>query len=334
MREYSLYIVLILFLIYVNYCYICNDTQTVFNVLLLFLFTCVIRKNTMCECNIESNKKGGSHIITNYVDKYKEYNFMLNKQMKYIDKKYKKNDTFFNKLYKIYKYKPSSKKWGNVIKRPSLDNKFNNNIINILNKMGKNSSVMDYGCGDGWALEYFKYNDVKNIICVDIDDYRSYVKDSTFIKNSHLSSIDSKIDDDSLDLVMALQSLHHVEFENDKTDFYKRIHLIVKSIVNKIKYGGHLLIREHDVKNTNDLYPVLFEHLLYELMELKDKTMSFDEVRKWVSYYHNNHKGWYSSKEFMHKILEDNGMKLIETEYKIGLNPSHIYNSIYVKTNK
>jgi SAM-dependent methyltransferase len=301
--------------------------------MLLFLFTFIIR-NVIYECKIKSYKEGGSHVIKNVVNEYKEYTFMLNKQMKYIDKNYKKNDTFFNKLYKIYKFKSSSKKWGNVIKRPSLDNKFNNNVMDILNKIGKNSSVMDYGCGDGWTLEYFKYNDVKDIKCVDIDDYRSNVKNSTFIKNLHLSSLDSKIDDDSLDLVMALQSLHHVEFENDKTDFYKRINLIVKSIVSKIKYGGYLLIREHDVKNTNDLYPVLFEHLLYELMELKDKSMSFDEVRKWISDYHNNHKGWYFSKEFMHKILEDNGMKLLDTEYKIGLNPSHIYNSIYLKTNK
>ena len=130
---------------------------------------------------------------------------------------------------------------------------------------------------------------------------------------------------------MALQSLHHVEFEDDKTDFYDRIRPIVQSIVNKIKPGGYLLIREHDVKNTEDLYPVLFEHLLYELMELKDKSMSLDEVKKWVSEYHINHKGWYFSKAFLQEILEDNGMKLIETEYKRGENPSHIYNSIFVK---
>ena len=321
MEKYALYIILILFLI----CVYCNSLSPIFALFfsILFMFSCE---------PIKTNKKeGGMETANNPVNKYKKFRGMLDKQLRYVNgfnKKKNRNNSFYYKLYEIYKYKPGFKRWGNVI-RPVLDKKFNRTIMNILDKMNESSSVMDYGCGDGYTLKYFE-DKVKDIICVDIDDYRSHMKNSQFIKNSHISSIDT-IDNNSIDLLIALQSLHHIEFEDDKTDFYDRITPIIQSIVNKIKPGGYLLIREHDVKNTKDLYPVLFEHLLYDLMELKDKSMSIEEVKKWVQSYHIKHKGWYFSKQFLQGVLEDAGMELVETEYKRGENPSNIYNSIFVK---
>jgi SAM-dependent methyltransferase len=330
----------VLLIIVCVFCFI-NTTQSgrpigkyMIALVLVFLLT-----SSKCDTINTKISGGDTHngIVNNgdaedVAEKYSKLHTMINRQLKYTGTKYKHNDSFFSKMYQIYKYKPSNtKKWGNV-SRPQLEEKFNDNIMKVLNAVDGKGSVLDYGCGDGWALKYFEDRNVKNTICVDIDDYRTYTKNSVFLKNSHLSSMDS-VGNNSLDLVMALQSLHHIEFDGEKTKYMDRVHLIIKSIVSKLKSGGHLLIREHDVKNISDVYPVLFEHLLYDLMELTDKSMSLDELKKWVNNYHIHHKGWYFSKDFLHNILRDHNMKLVETEYKKGLNSSHIYNSLYMVNN-
>jgi SAM-dependent methyltransferase len=327
------YIILSIILILIYCISLCKVSNKII-LFILFLCTLIGINNTESYKRIEG---GNAHIISNnsienIVEKYSKLDIMINKQFKYIGKKYKPKDDFFNKMYQIYKYKPDiTKKWGNVAYKQPLHIKFNNKIINILKNIKKNSSILDYGCGDGWTLNNFEDMGINNITCVDIDDYRTYAKKSTFIKNKHLSSMDSKINNNSLDLVIALQSLHHINFENDKTEFIDRIIIIIKSIISKIKSGGYLLIREHNVRNAEDLPPVLFEHLLYDLIELDDKSMSFNEIKKWVTNYHIYHNGWYFSKIFLHNMLELNGMKLKETEKKKGLNISNIYNSLYIK---
>lgn len=326
-----IYILISIILILI-YCTTCNKSNfLVLCVLILFKITGMDELNCCSTRIIEGGRIANNKKIKNIVERYSKLHPMIKKQFKYTGKKYKYDDTFFNKMYQLYKYKSDTKKWGNVSYRPPLSIKFNKKIMDILNSIDKNGSVLDYGCGDGWTLKYFEDNNIKDLSCVDIDDYRTYAKKSSFIKNSYLTSMNEQVKDNSVDLVVALQSIHHIEFLGDKSKFVYRIEPIIKSVISKIKPGGNLLIREHDVKTNDDACPVIFEHLLYDLMELKDKSMSYNKIKDWVKKYHINHNGWYFSKDFLHKLLEKNGMKLLETEFKKGINMSHIYNSIYVK---
>jgi SAM-dependent methyltransferase len=332
-----IYIILLVILISI-YCTTSSNKSPLFVLFILLIYNISMRYNTNTVIPNYDIKVGGvdgvisNKNIDNMVIKYSRYNNMIKKQFKYIGEKYKSSDTFYTKLYKLYKYKPcnKNKKWGNISHESPMDLKFNSNIMSIINNIDSDSNVLDYGCGNGWSLHHFE-NKTKNTTCVDIDDYRTYAKNTDFVKNSHISSIDEKIENNSMDFVMALQSLHHIEFSGEKTEYADRIRPIITSIISKIKPGGHLLIREHDVKNSDDLCPVIFEHLLYDIIELDGKNMSFEKLKMWIKNYHINHNGWYFSKQFLHDILKQEGMKLIDTEIKKGSNVSHIYNSLYIK---
>jgi SAM-dependent methyltransferase len=337
---YMMIIYILLLVIFISiYCTTSSNKSGIFILFLLLLYNIPIQYTTNMVGYGNYRKEGGADgvinnkSVDNMVEKYTGYNNMIKKQFKYTGEKYKHSDTFYTKLYKLYKYKPcgKNKKWGNVQYESPMDLKFNNNIMNIINSIDGDGNVLDYGCGNGWSIHHFD-DKTKNTVCVDIDDYRTYSKKSKFVKNTSISSIDEKIKNDSIDLVMALQSLHHIEFCDVETEYIDRIRPIIISIISKIKPGGYLLIREHDVKNNDDVCPVIFEHLLYDIIELGDKNMSFEKLKSWVKNYHMNHKGWYFSKQFLHNILEHEGMELVDTEIKKGGNVSHIYNSLYMKT--
>jgi SAM-dependent methyltransferase len=272
----------------------------------------------------QSNQIRDASALKNPIRQYGKYQSLIKKQFRTIGEKYTNSD-FINNMMKIYKYNPKNNRWGNVSSRPALSNKFGKEIMDTINVL-ESGTILDYGCGDGYSLSHFGADFRK--ICVDVEDFRSY-KECEFIKNTSLNTLNEKIEDESVDLVMMLQSLHHISFGNRSKNM---IGLVLDTIVKILKPNSYLLIREHNAENNIDLYPILLEHLLFDLMEISDKSMDETQLRKWINNYHTNHAGWYFSKAYLHQLLVSRGFVLLTTENKKGLNPSFIYNSLYQKT--
>lgn len=270
-------------------------------------------------------------------DKYKEYQWMLKKIMKKHTPKKRHNGTFLSSLHSLAKVKLNKNKWGYMDDKNPLNTlrfKFGSNIIEKIKESLSGVDMplfVDYGCGNGLITHALhKLLNAKSF-CIDIDDYRKYNESSSFIKNTNIQKIDEHIVDGTLDLISAAQSLHHVNFGNDKDYDYKHtLNTVIQQFYNKLKPNGLLLIREHDVKTINDLYPVLMEHLLYDLLE-SNSIKTLEDVMSYVNNYHKTHSGWYFSRSYLHDILTSNGFRLLIVDYKKGKNPSSIYNALYIK---
>ena len=108
--------------------------------------------------------------------------------------------------------------------------------------------------------------------------------------------------------------------------------IINSQFYKKLKPNGLLLIREHNVQSIDDLYPVLMEHLVYELLEYDAVPSNiYKFIDAFIADYHKIHKGWYFSYNFLHDKLTKLGFKQVHFEYKKGNNVSRIYNVLYVK---
>lgn len=269
------------------------------------------------------------------INKYNHYSWMVQKILRRINVTTKHKD-IHNNLQKLIKHKHDKKKWGYTDdENPAITIKFKfgDNILKEIQdrlKLIKMPQYLDYGCGNGLITEALHNILGAKSFCIDVDDYRKY-KSSSFIQNKSLGDIDNHIPNETLDLISAAQSLHHVHFELDITinDYKKILQQIVQQFYNKLKHGGLLLIREHDVRSIADLYPVLLEHLIYDALEL-DRGTNFN-VDKFISNYHKEHDGWYFSYKYLHSLLTQIGFKRLHFEYKKGNNASRIYNILYVK---
>ena len=272
-----------------------------------------------------------------YSNKYSYFLKHYGKNIKMLEKyktksKYNSNDDILIKMMKIYKINNLTNKWG--YSQDINYSVISDNIQNIITKyINKNSKIADYGCGSGHNINYIKktYNlQSDNVYCIDINDYR-IKKNSKFIKNTNLNIINNNIKNDSIDLFIASQSLHHVFFTG--YNYNQIINSIINTLNKKIKMGGYLFIREHDILNYNNLCAVIFEHLLYELIELKNKNMTKTQLLEWINNYSKQHDGIYFSKSVLKKLLAKYGFECIVIEDKKGYNPSRIYNILCKKVN-
>ena len=280
----------------------------------------------------------GRHIdnfdVSNY---WIDSKMVLTKMFKRLGKRYNHDKTETENIYELYKLQNENEKWGaysNRFNRNFIERKFGKNIIDVLGKLKNVNIYIDYGCGGGKSMsDFIELLHPSKSYCVDVEDFRKqkYKNITEFIKNENIETFDKKFANNSVELISAMQSLHHVSFDSDNGSFYSRLKCVIDQLTNKLKPGGYLLIREHDVRSKKDIYPVIFEHLLYELHEETDDNMSVDEVNEWVSKFHDKHKGWYFSAKTLQKMLESHGMKLISRNYKQGKNPSRIYNALYQK---
>lgn len=266
---------------------------------------------------------------------------VLIKMFKKLGNSYNHNITETENIYRLYKLQNQNEKWGaysHRFNRKFIERKFGKSIINILGKLKNVDMYIDYGCGGGKSMDDFiKLLKPIKTYCIDVEDYRKtkYKINSLFTKNNNIEIFDNKFTNNSVDFISAMQSLHHVIFDsgdNATSSFYSRLERIITQFTDKLKLGGYLLLREHDVVSKLDIYPVIFEHLLYELYEENNVNMSVNEVNDWIYNFHNNHQGWYFSAKTLQNLLESKGMKLITLNYKQGKNHSRIYNALYQKT--
>lgn len=217
---------------------------------------------------------------------------------------------------RIYEQTRKEKKWSSQ-KEKKLEWIFCKEILDILYKK-KIKTYVDYGCGDGRTANAIKKIHDSDTYCLDVNPINTL----NYIENNSIDTIKKSFDNDSVDLVSVIQSLHHVPFiENNMIE-------VLNNIIDVISPGGLLLIREHDVQTVNDLNAVNTEHIIYSYTET-DKGINYYD---WLRNYNKNDTAWYFSKSMLHNIIKKR-MTLLHTEPKTGKNLTKIYNSIYVKDN-
>jgi SAM-dependent methyltransferase len=250
------------------------------------------------------------------VKKYESHSHMIIRFLKKHNIKYQKD--FFANLYMLHN--KTKKKWSTGFET-KLEYKFSENV---LSKIPTGKHLVDFGCGDGRIMKLMsgRFKPTKQT-CVDVSNHQ-LDKSSDFVLNEKRGDFDVNFSDNSIGILSAIQSIHHVSFLEDSS-----LSDVVNNMIDKIAFNGVLLIREHDVKQLDDLYPVILEHLLYDVMET-DKKMSFDELKIWVKNYHVSHRAWYFSKQEIDSIISKR-MSKTSYEDKKGKNGTFIYNALYVK---
>jgi SAM-dependent methyltransferase len=273
--------------------------------------------------------------LPNYdVAKYAKCEAVIKKISRSFGVKYNRN--MYSTFYEIYKIGRSKgkKKWGNTVSISTKTYKFSDSILNVIKEMPDPEVYMDFGCGDGrLAREISTLIPDARTYCVDAGDFREY-KDSNFVLNDKPGVMAETFKDESVSVITASQVLHHVNFDDNGPleKFEERLKFILSRMTAALKPGGLLLIREHDVYSLDRLYPVILEHLMFALMEIEDKNLSFGQLREWVNRYHLINDGWYFSKRDIIGLLEDMGLKQMAYENKAGANPSHIFNVLFQKS--
>lgn len=120
------------------------------------------------------------------------------------------------------------------------------------------------------------------------------------------------LDDNSVDLIMANMTLHHIE---DIRKTISEVHRVLKP-------GGLFYIREHDCWTAMDAMLIDIEHLLYDHVG--------GDPGEYHMYHYTNYYGW-------DKIVEP--LKYVKADYfysslRNEISPTRAYWSIYTKTEK
>lgn len=218
-------------------------------------------------------------------------------------------------------------KWGNRPVSKKFIQKVQRKYQNVLKRIPKRPDIyVDYGCGDGKTTQGIAaYLMPRKTACVDIQDYRQ-TKYGEFVANPSANAFNDEFAVSSIGLTSLFQSLHHVEF-GEIVDPVGRICRVISDITKRTAPGGNLIVREHDV-NEERIKPVLIEHLVYEIMEIKED-MSDDEFQMWVGSYAEKHNGWYLSRKDLQSIIKKCGWKLVYGE--LVPNSTFIYNELWEK---
>ena len=207
---------------------------------------------------------------------------------------------------------------------------------------------LDYGCGGGKTskdiIKLCKVSksygvDVKNNMIEEMKTSKEYKGKVIFVKNYNIHTIrdHKEIKDETVDIITAMQTFHHNNFKNatDYTRFGDRIRYVIETLIIKLKPGGYLLIREHNVENDNEAYPIMLKHLIYTISEITDTTLSISDIKRITQNYHTNidYKAWYMSYRYLHNIIIEFNMELVISRYNYDepKDPQRIYNSLYKK---
>ena len=193
----------------------------------------------------------------------------------------------------------------------------------LLPYFGKNKQILDFGSGDGKIITNLANITHNKLTLCDIEDNRHQS-----LQNNQIPFILIKLDtpipliDKSIDVITALQVLHHV------VDIESRL----KDLYRILKVGGKLIIREHDFSSQNVVDIVEQEHLFYEIFEKTFKQLISEvEFCEFVKKYHESKSAFvntFSYEELKNK-LEKIGFKLLyEHDLKTA---SHIYHLVMEK---
>ncbi len=156
----------------------------------------------------------------------------------------------------------------------------------------KVNSYLDFGGGDGKISAAISTSlNINKSYSLDIESWfgkkvSRLEQNITYITQKENQSID--LANNSIELITALQVLHHIE----NVDF-------VLNELTRIN-SKFLIIREHDCRDNYDRMLIDVEHSLFEMC-IEDADIS----------YLNNYKAWYRSKGEWINMIENKGYKLL-----------------------
>jgi len=185
------------------------------------------------------------------------------------------------------------------------------------------NSLIDIGGSDGQITEeiaeYFNIPDM-NVLIVDpitiSSKYKTCTPDNLLLSfKSGDELLEMAVEREGLrgtvgspvDLITCMMSIHHLN---------ENLHEIIRGVFNNLKINGYLLIKEHDVINSND---VLFLNRIHDIYS-KYKNGDANTVN--ATYY---------SKDELNKYLTSIGFRLVRTYSREGYNPQKKYHSLYRK---
>jgi ubiquinone/menaquinone biosynthesis C-methylase UbiE len=175
---------------------------------------------------------------------------------------------------------------------------------------------LDIGCFDGNITEAFgnEFNLNKmQVHGADIKSYNNYER----ITFSKYDGITLPYSDNSFDIITCLMILHHIPKKN--------LFSALQEINRVLKPNGVLILREHDVNNSNQCYLLDIMHDFYDYVWGDVNTIKPEKSDQWSTNYKNNHE-WTD-------LLKNIGIiqREIPVINKSNKNPYFTYTSSYIK---
>ena len=165
----------------------------------------------------------------------------------------------------------------------------------------KNSSILDFGCGFGYFLNYFYNKGYRNLYGIDPD--KELLKQvPSQIKTSHQFGQKTNFEDNSFDVVFVYCVLHHLE--KDKNYFEA-----IDEIMRILKPKGYLFICEPGHYRSFVIMEYITKVLSLFLKFFKSFKAILDEEKTIVRYFIRNH----------YKVIDkirNKKIKEIENTYK------------------
>ena len=206
------------------------------------------------------------------------------------------------------------------------------NYLSNSNVIHENFRIVDIGGGNGNILsglyKTIKESTKDNFICVETltDWNESYAFDNNHLTYKFWDNNTIDIEDKSIDVVMCMVSLHHMNNET-LTHVFANISRILKK-------DGLLMIKEHDCRSREVNELILWEHHLYHMLDCAYN----HEMIHLESYLTSNIYN-FKPKIDWQILLTTHGMKLIDRKNRFldGLfvqdnkNVTELYWDIYTK---
>ncbi len=173
---------------------------------------------------------------------------------------------------------------------------------------GSSLKIVDIGGGNGDVLNYLskKTGAVKDqYICVETmtDWVEKYEFSHDNITYKFWNNISMDIEDHSVDVVLCMVSLHHMQ---NKGGVLKNT---LTEIARILKYGGMLMIKEHDCNNYETRKLIEAEHEMYHVLDTCHTKEPLDAVEYMRTTVEN-----YKSKNEWRRIISEHGFVLVDSK--------------------
>jgi SAM-dependent methyltransferase len=244
---------------------------------------------------------------------------------------------FYDFMFNAYKTRErKTTGWG---EGGITNNKIHEKILSLLDGKLTNTAHLDYGCGGGQTgIDIKDRYKVGSTVNIDVENHMSEIakSDCLYIENKTIDTVEKRIINGTIGIITALQTFHHNNFQDlpfRYRNFDDRIKYVIATLITKLKPGGYMLIKEHDIQNLSEVYPVVFKHMDYSLSELKNTELELKDIKNHINRYHINEKAWYMSYRYLHNIIISCNMELLCSRWEWDINTSSIrtYHSLYRK---